>query len=226
MSIETLEDLFVHELSDIYSAERQLTKALPKLAKACANEELKAAFENHLKETEGQIERLDQVFKICGVKLKRRKCEAMEGLITEGQNIIKEMEEGPLRDLALISAAQKVEHYEISGYLSLMKIAKEMDSREAFFLLDETLAEEENTDEKLSFICDEELELQSEEDEETEEGEDEEGEEEEEEDTGEESEESGKSAKSQRSQKAQKSQKSQKSQRSQRSQRSQKAQAA
>ena len=168
MAIGTLEELFVHELSDMYSAEKQLSKALPKLAKACANAELKAAFENHTKETEGQIERLDQVFKISELKLKRRKCEAMEGLINEGLSIIKETEEGPIRDLALISAAQKVEHYEISGYLSLMKIAKDMNSRKAFFLLDQTLAEEENTDEKLSYIGDEELEMQPEEEEESE----------------------------------------------------------
>ena len=218
MGIEKLEDLFVHELSDMYSAEKQLTKALPKLAKASSSPELQEAFESHLKETEGQIERLDQVFKICGVRMKRRKCEAMEGLIAEGQGIIKEMEEGALRDLALISAAQKVEHYEMSGYLSLMKIAKELNYREAFFLLDETLAEEENTEEKLSYIGDEELELQPEEDEEAED-EDEEEEDSEEDEEEESSEETQKASTPQRSQRAKKSQKPQKSQKTQKPQR-------
>jgi ferritin-like metal-binding protein YciE len=160
MAVENLEDLFVQELSDIYSAEKQITKALPKFAKAASDEMLSEAFENHTTETEGQIERLDEVIEVCGITKKRIKCEAMEGILEEGNHIIKEMEEGPVRDTALISAAQKVEHYEISAYTSLLKLAEQLGYREAVSLLAENLDEEEFTDEKLSDLGDENLEEQ------------------------------------------------------------------
>src|SRR3982751_391227 len=111
MSIETLEDAFVHELSDMYNAEKQLTKALPKMAKAASSAQLIQAFKTHLHETEQQIENLDRAVSLCGVKLKRVKCEAMAGLIEEGSQVIREVEEGPVCDAMLIAAAQKVEHY-------------------------------------------------------------------------------------------------------------------
>ena len=124
MSVNTLEALFVQELSDMYSAEKQLTKAIPKLARAATNPELVAAFESHLQETHHQVERLDQVVDTIGLKLKRIKCAAMEGLVEEGNEIIEEVEKGPVLDAALIAAAQKVEHYEIASYGTLLALAR------------------------------------------------------------------------------------------------------
>lgn len=151
--ITTLEEAFVHELSDIYSAEKQLTKALPKLAKATTNPELAEGFRQHLEETQGQIERIDQVVEQLGIKLKRIKCLAMEGLVAEGQEIVEEIEKGPVRDAMLITGAQKVEHYEIASYGSLITVANSLGYTEAAELLKETLAEEKATDEKLSQIA-------------------------------------------------------------------------
>ncbi|MEX3954608.1 ferritin-like domain-containing protein [Trinickia sp. EG282A] len=147
---KTLEDLFIHDLSDIYSAEKQLTRALAKLSRAAANTELSKAFETHLHETEGQIERIDKVVEICGVRLKRIKCVAMEGLIEEGQELVDEIEKGPVLDAGLIGAAQKVEHYEISAYGTLCALGKQLGRDDAVKLLHETLEEEKATDQKLS----------------------------------------------------------------------------
>lgn len=153
MPAKTMQDLFIHALSDVYSAEKQLTKALPKLARASTNPELAAAFETHLEETQGQIERIDQIVEVAGIKLKRVKCVAMEGLVEEGQEQIEEIEAGPVRDAALIGAAQKVEHYEIATYGTLAALAKQLGQKEAMKLLLETLAEEKATDEKLSLLA-------------------------------------------------------------------------
>ncbi|NZA28238.1 ferritin-like domain-containing protein [Luteimonas sp. SJ-92] len=153
MSVKTIEDLFIHELSDIHSAERQLTKALPRLAKAADAPELASAFEAHLEETNGQIERIDQVVELLGIKLKRIKCAAMEGLIEEGKEVIDEVEAGPLRDAALIGGAQKVEHYEIASYGTLCALAKQLGYKDAIPLLQETLDEEKATDEKLTMLA-------------------------------------------------------------------------
>lgn len=153
MAIKSIEDLFVHELSDIHSAERQLTKALPRLARAAHNPALKDGFETHLTETEGQIERLDQVVEMLGIKVRRIKCAAMEGLVEEGKEIIDSIEEGPLRDAALIGGAQKVEHYEIAAYGTLVALAKQLGYKEVLPLLTETLNEEKATDEKLTKIA-------------------------------------------------------------------------
>lgn len=150
---KTVQDLFIHMLSDIYSAEKQLTKALPKLARASTNSDLAAAFETHLEETQGQIERIDQVVEAMGIKLKRMKCVAMEGLVEEGKEVIDEIEKGPLLDAALIAAAQKVEHYEIASYGTLCTFARQMGEDEALRLLKETMAEEKSTDEKLTMIA-------------------------------------------------------------------------
>ena len=149
----TLQDLFVHMLSDIYSAEKQLTKALPKLARASTNRDLSAAFEQHLEETQGQIERIDQIVDTRNIKLKRMKCVAMEGLVEEGKEVIDEIEKGPVLDAALIAAAQKVEHYEIATYGTLCTIAKQLGEQDALRLLKETMAEEKATDEKLTMIA-------------------------------------------------------------------------
>ncbi|OZI19776.1 hypothetical protein CAL26_19575 [Bordetella genomosp. 9] len=153
MAAKTVEDLFLHELSDVYSAEKQLTKALPRLARAATNPDLKAAFESHLQETQGQIERIDQIVESAGLKLKRVKCMAMEGLVEEGKEIIEEVEKGPVLDAALIGAAQKVEHYEIASYGTLAAFAKQLGQQDAMKLLLETLQEEKATDEKLTVLA-------------------------------------------------------------------------
>ena len=151
--ITSLEDAFVHELSDIYSAEKQLTKALPKLAKAATNADLAAGFTSHLEETQGQIDRIDQIVEGLGIKLKRIKCLAMEGLVAEGAETIEEVEKGPVRDAMLILGAQKVEHYEIAGYGGLISIAQSLGYNDAVQLLKETLAEEKGADEKLNKVA-------------------------------------------------------------------------
>jgi ferritin-like metal-binding protein YciE len=151
--ITSLEEAFIHELSDIYSAEKQLTKALPKLAKAADNEMLVEGFLNHLEETEGQIERIDEIVDMLDIKLERIKCKAMEGLVEEGEEIIEEIEEGPVRDVMLIAGAQKVEHYEIASYGCLVEMAKQLGYDEAAELLEDTLEEEKMTDEKLNDIA-------------------------------------------------------------------------
>ncbi|MCD9047482.1 ferritin-like domain-containing protein [Luteimonas sp. MHLX1A] len=153
MAIKTIEDLFIHELSDTYSAEKQMTKSLPRLAKAATDEGLVAAFEAHLTETEAQVERLEQVAEVLGVKLKRIKCEAMEGLVDEAKEIIDSIDAGPLRDAALIGGAQKAEHYEIAAYGTLCAMAKSLGYKDALPLLLETLEEEKATDEKLTILA-------------------------------------------------------------------------
>ncbi|EKS71480.1 MULTISPECIES: ferritin-like domain-containing protein [Caballeronia] len=153
MASKTLQDLFIHALSDVYSAEKQLTRALPKLARATTNGQLKQAFETHLEETNGQIERIDQVVELFGVKLKRIKCAAMEGLVEEAQDEIETFEQGPIRDAALIAAAQKVEHYEIATYGTLATLAKQLGNEDAMKLLLDTLQEEKATDEKLTQLA-------------------------------------------------------------------------
>ena len=153
MAIKTLEDLFIHELSDVYSAEKQLSKALPRMAKAAENPDLAAAFTLHLEETRGQIERIDQIVENGELRLKRVKCAAMEGLVEESKEIIEEVEAGAVRDAALIGAAQKVEHYEIASYGTLAALAKQLGLTSALELLLSTLAEEKSTDEKLSKLA-------------------------------------------------------------------------
>jgi ferritin-like metal-binding protein YciE len=153
MASKTLQDLFIHFLSDVYSAEKQLTKALPKLARASTNDDLKTAFESHLDETHGQIERIDKIVEACDIKLKRIKCVAMEGLVEEGQEAIADFIEGPVRDAALIGAARKVEHYEIATYGTLATLAKQLGNEEAMRLLLETLEEEKSADEKLTKLA-------------------------------------------------------------------------
>ena len=146
MATKTLNDLFIHALSDVYSAEKQLTKALPRLARAATSPDLAAAFETHLEETQGQIERIDRVVESAQIKLKRVKCGAMEGLVEEGQEQIEEIEQGPILDAALIAAAQKVEHYEIATYGTLAT-GQKLGYADGMKLLLETLQEEKATDE-------------------------------------------------------------------------------
>jgi ferritin-like metal-binding protein YciE len=163
-TMTTLEDLFVHELKDIYHAEKQLVKALPKMAKAATSEKLREGFEEHLEQTKGQVERLEQIFQIMELEPRGSKCEAMEGLIEEGGEILEEDLEDALRDAALIGAAQKVEHYEIASYGTLAAFARHMGLSEAEELLRETLEEEKQTDQKLTKLALSEVNLKAESD--------------------------------------------------------------
>lgn len=149
MSVGTIEELFIDELKDLYSAEKQITKSLPKMAKAATTPELRQAFENHLQETLGQIERLDQVFQILGKSPRGKTCNGMKGVLEEGAEVLDETEKGAVRDAALISAAQRVEHYEMAGYGCVREYAKLLGQKEIAALLDETLAEEKAADKKL-----------------------------------------------------------------------------
>jgi len=153
MKMKTLEDLLAHELKDLYSAEKQITKALPKMAKAASSEELQQAFEAHLEETEQQIARLEEVMEMLEVPTRGPKCKAMEGLIEEGKEILEEEMEDHVRDAALIAAAQRVEHYEIAGYGCARTFAELLGHGEAAELLQQTLDEEKATDEKLTQIA-------------------------------------------------------------------------
>jgi ferritin-like metal-binding protein YciE len=153
MTIKTIQDLFIHELSDIYSAEKQLTKALPRLARAATAPELKEAFESHLEETLGQVERIDEIVALLDIRLKRIKCAAMEGLVEEGKEAIDGVAPGPLLDAALIGGGNKVEHYEMASYGTLAAMAKQLGYKEAVPLLLATLAEEKAADEKLTMLA-------------------------------------------------------------------------
>jgi ferritin-like metal-binding protein YciE len=154
MKMASLHDLFIIEVQDLYDAERQLVEALPKMAKAANHPDLQAGFEDHLEETKGHVDRLAEIAKTLGFELKGKSCKGMEGLIKEGEEIIKNSDESLIRDLALISAAQKVEHYEVSGYGTARTLAEAMDHDEAVELLEETKDEEEAADEKLTEIAD------------------------------------------------------------------------
>jgi len=149
-----LEKHFVDSLKDIYWAEKALTKALPKMQKAATTEELKSAIEDHLAQTENQVVRLQQAFELMEQKAQAKKCDAMEGLIKEGESIIEETEEGSMtRDVGIIMAAQKVEHYEIATYGALVSIAKTLGRDDVAKLLAATLEEEKQTDQDLTEIA-------------------------------------------------------------------------
>ncbi len=153
MANKTLDDLFYETLKDIYYAERQILKALPKMARAAQDEKLKAAFTEHKDETEGQIERLKQVFELIGKRARGKTCDAIEGIISEGEEIMEEFKGTAALDAGLLAAAQAVEHYEISRYGTLRSWANQLGLKDAVKLLDETLAEESNTDEKLTKLA-------------------------------------------------------------------------
>lgn len=150
--IKSLEDFLIEELKDLYSAEKQITKALPKMAKAATAEELKEAFQNHLKETEGQISRLEEISNNLGKNLSGKKCKAMAGLMEEGKEILEEDMDENVRDAALIAAAQKVEHYEIASYGCARTYARLLGMPEIEELLQETLDEEGNANKILNEI--------------------------------------------------------------------------
>jgi ferritin-like metal-binding protein YciE len=161
---EMLEKFMYDSLKDIYWAEKHLLKAIPKLRKAATNEELKAALEEHVEVTREQVARLEQVFELLGKKAQGKKCEAMEGLTKEAESIVEETEAGTAtRDVGIIMAAQKVEHYEIATYGGLAQLAKTMGLTEVGELLGQTLQEEKETDENLTSIAENDINLQAEE---------------------------------------------------------------
>ena len=154
MKGNALKELYIDELRDIYNAENQLTKALPKMAKAATSEELRGGFEEHFKQTKGHVERLEQIFRELGAKPTGKKCKGMEGLVEEGEEMIKEDElEDEARDAGLISAAQRVEHYEIAAYGCVRTYANLLGEGGAAALLDQTLKEEKETDQKLTKLA-------------------------------------------------------------------------
>jgi ferritin-like metal-binding protein YciE len=153
MATKTLNDLFHETLKDIYYAERQIVKALPKMARGAQDPKLKAAFETHKEETEGQIERLKQIFEIIGKRAQGKTCDAIEGILSEGEEVMEEFKGTPALDAGLLAAAQAVEHYEISRYGTLRAWAEQLGMKDAAKLLDETLQEEAKTDDLLTGLA-------------------------------------------------------------------------
>jgi ferritin-like metal-binding protein YciE len=150
MAEKTLKDVFIDELRDLYNAEQQLIKAIPKMAKAATSEDLRKGFEEHLEQTKGHASRIEQIFQELGEPVKGKKCKGMEGIISEGGEVMSEDYQGAVMDAAIITAAQRVEHYEIAAYGSVHAFAILMGETEAAGLLEQTLEEEKETDEKLS----------------------------------------------------------------------------
>ncbi len=155
MKVESLRDLYVEQLKDLYNAEQQLIKAIPKMAKAASSEELKAAFEDHLGKTRQHAQRIETIFEQMGERAPGKKCKAMEGLVEEGGEVIKEDMEDSIKDAALIAAAQRVEHYEIAGYGCVRAYATKLGDEDAATLLSQTLDEEKEADETLNGIAEE-----------------------------------------------------------------------
>jgi len=153
MKIKTMDDLFLAQIKDLYDAEKQLVKALPKMAKAASSQELRQGFQEHLDQTKGHVSRLEQIFDQLGQKASGTKCEGMAGLIDEGEEIVDEIEQSPLRDAGLIGEAQKVEHYEIAAYGIVKTFARMLGHGQAVTLLEQTLNEEKQTDQKLTQLA-------------------------------------------------------------------------
>jgi ferritin-like metal-binding protein YciE len=179
MALDSLHDLYVDELKDLYNAENQLLKALPRMAKAATAPELKAAFTEHLQVTRTQVERLDRIFTELGVKATGKKCKAMEGLVAEGKEVMEEDGDPSVIDAALIASAQRVEHYEMAGYGCVRTFATLLGYEDAAALLQETLDEEGEADKKLTALAETVINVEAAEGEDEEEGEEEEGGEEE-----------------------------------------------
>lgn len=153
MAEKQLDDLFYDTLKDIYFAERQILKALPKMARAASSDKLKAAFEKHKEETQGQIERLQEIFELLGKRAQGKTCEAIQGIIAEGEEIMEDFKGSPALDAGLISSAQAVEHYEMARYGTLKAWAEQLGHKQAAQLLDATLKEETKTDADLSSLA-------------------------------------------------------------------------
>jgi len=168
MEMESLRELYIDELKDLWSAETQITKALPKMMKAASNPKLKRAFNTHLKQTERHVKRLERIFKELDESPRGKKCVGMEGLIKEGQELIKEKPDADVLDAGLIAAAQHVEHYEIAGYGCVRTWARQMGEERQAELLQETLDEEEQTDRLLTELAESEINVEAEEEDEEE----------------------------------------------------------
>jgi len=153
MELKTLNDLLIHQLKDLYGAEQQLLKAMPKMQQEATSQQLKAAFTQHMTETQNQVTRLEKVFQSLGLEPEAEKCKAMEGLLKEAEDFISKDADKEVMDAGLIASAQRVEHYEIAGYGTASTYAKYLGHTEAYELLKETLSEEKQTDEKLSMIA-------------------------------------------------------------------------
>ena len=153
MKIESMEDLVLEQVEDLYDAEKRLVKALPKMAEATTSITLRQAIQSHLMETEGHVSRLENVFRILGKDPKAQTCDAMKGLISEGEDVISDIDESPLRDAGIIAAANRVEHYEIAGYGSARTFAQILGLTEAASLLEQTLQEEKKADQKLTQLA-------------------------------------------------------------------------
>jgi ferritin-like metal-binding protein YciE len=153
MNHETMQELFLEQLRDIYDAEKQLVKALPKLAKAAESEELAEALTSHLEETQNHVQRVEQIFQIVKSNAKSKPCKGMRGLIEEGNEAVQEKEEGTLRDLAIVAGCQKVEHYEISAYGTIRTLAEQLEMEDVVELLQQTEDEESQADEKLTEVA-------------------------------------------------------------------------
>ncbi|WP_422931402.1 ferritin-like domain-containing protein [Singulisphaera sp. PoT] len=161
MKLESLRDLLIEQLQDLYDAEQRITKALPKMAEAATSADLQAAFEKHLGETEGHVARLEEAFELLGVKAKKKACKAIQGLIKEGEEAIEEDAEPEVKDAALIAAAQRVEHYEMAGYGSVLAYAKLLNESAVVKLLKRTLTEEKATDKSLSGLAESTINLEA-----------------------------------------------------------------
>ena|SRR6185437_3146395 len=153
MSVETMQELLIDELKDLYSAEKQIVRALPKLAKAATSPDLKQALTKHLEETEGQVTRLERMAELVGKKLTGKTCVGMKGVLEEGSEVLKETDKGTVRDAAMIAGAQRVEHYEMAGYGSAREFAKMLGLAEVASLLEQTLEEEKAADKILSGVA-------------------------------------------------------------------------
>jgi ferritin-like metal-binding protein YciE len=153
MKIETMEDLFLEQVEDLYDAEKRLVKALPKMAEASTSQTLRQAFESHLMETEGHVSRLETIFRTLGQDPKSQTCDAMKGLISEGEDVVSDIDQSSLRDAGLIAAANRVEHYEIAAYGSARTFADILGLTEAASLLEQTLQEEKMADQKLTQLA-------------------------------------------------------------------------
>jgi ferritin-like metal-binding protein YciE len=153
MPTQGLKELYIDELKDLYNAETQLVKALPKLARAAVSDQLRKGFEEHLEQTKGHVQRLEKIFEMLEESPKGKKCKGMEGLVQEGSEVIEEDYEGSLLDAALIGAAQRVEHYEIAGYGTVRSFAESLGESDQVSLLDQTLKEEKETDLKLTELA-------------------------------------------------------------------------
>lgn len=153
MKVDSLKKLYIHTLKDLYHAENQIIEALPKMEKAAHSKDLKRGFREHLQQTRGQVERLERIFEGLGVSPNGVKCEAIEGLIAEGEEAIKEIEDPEVRDAGLIAAAQKVEHYEIASYGTARAYARMLGQEDAIELLTDSLEEESDTDDRLTELA-------------------------------------------------------------------------